>query len=377
MLHRLAFGLLLGAALVTPALADTDIVVDPFNYADDAAMQAQWVSTTGSTTSTFLFDASTAGQPYPTTGPGAVDGKAVIFDGTTGVGAGSVNKWATPFSAVPSATQNVVLSVDLGYDTVINNKKLSVGLRWTDPGGVIAAQNLIELGFWNQIADPPPRNFAHRAISFTSGSSGNNWALYGLDPAMDQLTEMDIDGGDQNGVGFHRFTATVSLTDVTFGLDLFADGINNLTGLPGLDAQDVVGAVATANGFNDLRFGIPSATGSSTNPLMGVDNVSLRLVDIAEPPGDNADFDEDGDVDGRDFLIWQRGFGTPDALRQDGNANPGQGPGQDGDVDGDDLIVWQNQYGQVAPPAALAAVPEPGTGLLLVAASAMVAIRRK
>jgi hypothetical protein len=369
MLHRLAFASLLTAALVAPALADVDVVVDNFeSYADDAAMQAQWVSTTGSTTSTFLFDASTAGQPYPTTGPGAVDGKAVIFDGTVGVGSGSVNKWATPFSAVPSATQNVVLSVDLGYDTVINNKKLSVGLRYTDGA---TTQNLIELGFWNQIADPPPRNFAHRAILFTSGSGGNNWALYGLDPAMDQLTEMDIDGGDQNGVGFHRFTATVSLTDVTYGLDLFADGINNLTGLPGLDAQDVVGAVATANGFNDLRFGIPSGSGSSTNPLMGIDNVSLRLVDIVSPPGDDADFDDDGDVDGRDFLIWQRGFGTPDAQPADGDAD------LDMDVDGDDLIVWQDQYGTAPPLGAFAAVPEPSTGLIVLAMSALLAIRRK
>jgi parallel beta-helix repeat protein len=52
------------------------------------------------------------------------------------------------------------------------------------------------------------------------------------------------------------------------------------------------------------------------------------------------DFDDDGDVDGRDFLIWQRGYGTPDAENSDGDAD------DDGDVDGDDLECWQENYGQ-------------------------------
>ena len=56
----------------------------------------------------------------------------------------------------------------------------------------------------------------------------------------------------------------------------------------------------------------------------------------------SADFDVDGDVDGRDFLLWQRGFGTaaPNAVNADGDAD------NDTDVDGDDLGVWQDQYGE-------------------------------
>lgn len=52
----------------------------------------------------------------------------------------------------------------------------------------------------------------------------------------------------------------------------------------------------------------------------------------------NADFNGDGKVDGRDFLAWQRGFGTPAAQPADGDAN------SDGQVDGADLGVWQEQY---------------------------------
>jgi murein DD-endopeptidase MepM/ murein hydrolase activator NlpD len=64
--------------------------------------------------------------------------------------------------------------------------------------------------------------------------------------------------------------------------------------------------------------------------------------------GSDADFDNDGDVDGRDFLAWQRGFGTtPDAVKADGDATG------EGTVDGADLAIWQTQYG--TPPSLVAA----------------------
>ncbi len=44
---------------------------------------------------------------------------------------------------------------------------------------------------------------------------------------------------------------------------------------------------------------------------------------------DSADFDNDGDIDGGDFLAWQRGFGTPSANKDDGDAD------NDADVDGE------------------------------------------
>ena len=53
------------------------------------------------------------------------------------------------------------------------------------------------------------------------------------------------------------------------------------------------------------------------------------------------DFDGDGDVDGRDFLRWQRG----------GSPNP---------LSAGDLAAWRANYG-AGPLAAVAAVPEPAT----------------
>lgn len=54
----------------------------------------------------------------------------------------------------------------------------------------------------------------------------------------------------------------------------------------------------------------------------------------------SADFDGDFDIDGADFLNWQRGFGKIDAVLQDGDAD------NDADVDSDDLGVWLLQFGQ-------------------------------
>ena len=72
--------------------------------------------------------------------------------------------------------------------------------------------------------------------------------------------------------------------------------------------------------------------------------------------GPSADFDNDGDFDGTDFLTWQRNF--------ESGTSPSQGDADfDGEVDGDDLWIWKSQYGGV-PATSVAAtepVPEPST----------------
>jgi hypothetical protein len=79
----------------------------------------------------------------------------------------------------------------------------------------------------------------------------------------------------------------------------------------------------------------------------------------------SADFDVDGDVDGADFLAWQRGLGTTEgATRANGDADG------DGAVDADDLTIWkagaQSQSTLVTGfvryvTSGAAGVPEPGS----------------
>ena len=84
----------------------------------------------------------------------------------------------------------------------------------------------------------------------------------------------------------------------------------------------------------------------------------------------SADFDADGDVDGADFLTWQRGFGVGTTKVQ-GDANA------DSAVNGIDLDVWKNQNGFVATSvAALGGVPEPTTyAMMMIALLAILAAR--
>jgi hypothetical protein len=88
--------------------------------------------------------------------------------------------------------------------------------------------------------------------------------------------------------------------------------------------------------------------------------VALELVSSAD-----ADFDQDTDIDGADFLIWQRGLGTG-STQAEGDANA------DGLVDEKDLAAWQWSIpavgsGGIGGTQQLAPVPEPTTSLLLVA----------
>lgn len=106
-----------------------------------------------------------------------------------------------------------------------------------------------------------------------------------------------------------------------------------LPGSPALNAGDP-SAVA---GQNDVAMFDQRGTGFNRIEDGRMD-IGAYEVQVVEP---SADFDEDGDVDGRDFLAWQRGHGitSPNAEKGDGDAD------NDTDVDGVDLGVWQDQYG--------------------------------
>jgi hypothetical protein len=80
---------------------------------------------------------------------------------------------------------------------------------------------------------------------------------------------------------------------------------------------------------------------------------------------EDGDFDFDGDVDGRDFLIWQRGFGYGDGITLDALVTATRAHGDtngDWTVDGLDLANWQANYG-IAPQSLIGtvAIPEPAS----------------
>jgi hypothetical protein len=139
----------------------------------------------------------------------------------------------------------------------------------------------------------------------------------------------------------------------------------------GTDLLSPMNSLALRQGGTGVQAGSP-ATGPASAKF-NVDVVSIGsdfdevLAAVGGPamPTDDADFDGDGDVDGEDFLTWQRGVGAAGT----GTLATGDANG-DLDIDGDDLAVWEAQFG-VPAVSAVGAVPEPAC--LALAAMGMVA----
>ncbi len=135
------------------------------------------------------------------------------------------------------------------------------------------------------------------------------------------------------------------------------------------NTQILSSASKVINGITGLAYEADPSTWNVTN-WNGISPVTLQIVGgLLEP---DADFDGDGDVDGRDFLTWQRNFG---AIGQTNNSL-GDANG-DGTVNSLDLAEWQTQYGQ-PPLSHVTSIPEPATCVLLIfGASCLYWYRRK
>jgi endonuclease I len=147
------------------------------------------------------------------------------------------------------------------------------------------------------------------------------------------------------------------------GEDALASGsVESFFAAINTSAEGIFSASYTLN-FSDEDLSGATALGSLTLSLTGT--VEAAAVSTA-------DFDSDGDVDGGDFLTWQRGFGTGTTL-ETGDAD------NSGTVDEADLLIWQEQFGlEVGGLAGATAVPEPSTaGLMCVLIGLLSATARK
>ena len=167
------------------------------------------------------------------------------------------------------------------------------------------------------------------------------------------LQDQDLagfDAGNGTGNGWEESTGSSDLVLVEANLDT--------TSVLAAGASISLGAAFDTSGSQDLVF-----TYNEPNDLITTGLVSY--VSTVE----NANFDGDADVDGADFLTWQRGFGTGTTLAQ-GDANAS------GSVDGADLAIWQSQHGATGLLSGVQSVPEPSSALLLVLAGCGVGLSK-
>jgi hypothetical protein len=157
---------------------------------------------------------------------------------------------------------------------------------------------------------------------------------------------------DETGV-FYQFHPEeyISLTGVTeldttieYPLDEFVDAN---TGTLNLKTDGLV----DDSGF--LRIAL--ATSTDGEQFYQIDN--LRIISLA-PEGLLGDFNEDGKVDTADYIKWRKS-GSTSLPNDDGVATAAER-----------YNLWMANYGQMAPGGgSLAAVPEPASMVLLVAAA--------
>ena len=210
-----------------------------------------------------------------------------------------------------------------GVNTSANNTKISTGLTSGNLGQIARDS----IGAQDVNAGTPP-------IPAVAGE----WYLL---TGKFNMTASPVNGMSEEAHAFQLHDSTGS--QISSNTRLYVDG------LPGTHDQSLLGnrgdghaarfmdgAIAEFLFYNDIL--------DSTETIAARDYLLDKYFNAPTAP--DGDFDGDLDVDGNDFLIWQRG-GSPNG------ATAG------------DLQLWQDNFGEALSVPAIAAVPEPTSILLL------------
>lgn len=220
------------------------------------------------------------------------------------------------------------------------------------------------------------------------------------------VTPGDLEGNFKFGVTASSSSPTLAAakwaTDLTFGqsydvvVSYQAAANNPATGMDGFtslwvnpvneSSTKITDMAPNGNVTSDLTSGMSALALRQSQAPAGPANVLVDAVSVGDSfaevlaalspvtPTNNSDFDNDGDVDGADFLTWQANLGATGVPV--GNKSTGDANG-DGNVNGADLGIWQAHFGLPPSVGAAGAVPEPAGLALVAAALAGLGLRRR
>ena len=154
--------------------------------------------------------------------------------------------------------------------------------------------------------------------------------------------------------------------DVTFSVtaDDFVASASNTEGTP-------VGPAAILSDVYQLRIFHATVPGAFIGDEISGHFFLNNITTGGPTPAADADFDGDDDVDGANFLTWQRQLGK-------GTTQPAGDADFNNAVNGLDLAIWQAQFGMGAAAPAAAAIPEPGAvGMAALAFAGAIRARRR
>ena len=201
---------------------------------------------------------------------------------------------------------------------------------------------LLKLDPTSEAGDPNTFN----AVWFNSTSTGNPKPSLRVE-IFDPTSTLTIDGDYIQSAGATLEIDLASTTEFDV-LDvsgaLTAGGTLDVDLVGGFDPNDgdqfEILNFASASG--SFAFDLPTLSGG-----LSWDTSSLLSTGILEVVASvDADFNNDGIVNGLDFLVWQRGDSP-----QGGSS--------------DELLAWQDQYGNPSPTTPTSSVPEPTSVVLL------------
>ncbi len=229
-MHRARyFGSCLAVALAQCAVAQATVILnETFDYADLAALQANWGVTAG------LGLDLVGGNPAPS---------------ATHSGVNTIHSWVGngTFSIAPTDVNPIVLTADI-WDSGAGNQRNTIGLR-------TGANPLFEMGMYNAFNHPAAGS--GEGVRLVSLAGSENWHQMG-----------------SYTTGWSRWEATFTKYSVTVRVDTGIDSTWDLSWTS--TGVNPIGA------FSDLRFGGPSGVASAGGGF-AVDNIRLEVLTIPEP----------------------------------------------------------------------------------------------
>ena len=297
----------------------------------------------------------------------ATQAARIVFDGTltNAVTTGNITASYATMRFNDGLTNQGNMGISVGTSHIYGNIDNQLG-------AIISIQGNSTVTFWDDLTNngtvqvTSGSTVAHFGTlagegSFTGG--GTNFIEGGLSPGSSPGT-MSFDGDlvlgsasttlmELSGTSSSEYDRLLVSGDMTLGGNLEVKLIDGFTPEVG-DTFSLLSSLTTGV-FDTLN--LPVLSSSLVWDLADLYTTGELLVSLSPLA---SDFDEDGDVDGFDFLTWQRG-GSPTPLSSG------------------DLSDWQTNYGTVAPlSAASAVVPEPSALLLgLMASLAGISRRRR
>ena len=241
--------------------------------------------------------------------------------------------------------------------TDITGAASGITFEFTSPLGDLTGGTRGDLSFGFD-SDDTVRDEIHNAPDIINGTGLSvDWKLAGLDASGSTTYDVYVIGADIWNSGRWQETLVTDVNGQGLKQQIGSDDFPiSYSGAP------IVGLETDGNykQFTDWMGLVPDANGEISGIVRefedgGGEVYFSALQIVVHSPDVDADFDTDGDVDGADFLAWQRGF-----------------PGTYGTSD---LTAWQSAYASST--STLSAVPEPATWMLATLAGLAFASRRR